>query len=273
MENYLVNPMNPFDTLKFAPRTERVWRDGKSGRFGKLAGHARKVAKIRTKKRKAASAKRFKSVIGIVKKEKHMNPLMLINKRRKAARKSVRKVKVFTLNKRRKAPRRSAKRAVALMNPRRKMRRSVRRFRRNPMLPKMLGKGLVGEAGKLVILSASMFAGYRLGTWAMDQVSAKVPMFNQPVVRALVHVVLGFGAYKLASRVKQIPAPMATAIGAAVMMPGIITAYNMVAAKTGLAAPAAAPQQVSYAPEETSAYVPEGTGAYIPPGIGYGEGY
>lgn len=256
MENYLVNPVNPMVTLRHPAFTQRSWRRGQDGRFGTLKGKVAKK-KIQTKKHKASKAKQPTSKAVVVYKEKNpMSPLMLLNKRRHKAGRHVRR----------------AKAKVLVINPRRRVSHKARRHAmmsyRNPL------PGFLKGPGNLVMLGVAIVAGTTIGPIIVEKLSAQLTVLQKPMVRIAAYVTLSTVAYMGLKRVKQIPPQVAQVLAAALLVPAVMEAKDMIMSKIG---GATAPTAVSYADSELSAYVPQQVGAYVPQGLSadgnYGSSY
>lgn len=253
MEHYLINPvsLNPLEKIRIPGHTETVFRRGSDGRFGPLrrgaatkrkkavrksakkVRHIVKVARRKAAKHSAASKVRRLHKSGILTslkklgkstKEKHMNPLMLINKRRK---KSARKAKRSHRRARKSVPQ-------FAMNPKRRSARRTRRTRRNPISFRK------GSAAMSVVMGAAYgFGGgivSAVGVSYVCKLLPQVPMLQTPLGKIGLRVLAAVGLYQL-HRVKVIGKQNATFIAIGALIPAIQDVSTMVGADRLLPAP------------------------------------
>jgi len=225
MENYLINPVNPLTTLRFPAHSQKAWRQGSSGRFGKLAGHvARRKAKKAAKKAKRFGISTKSKAKRKTRRNAMPSPLMLINRKRR------------TVSRKRKAAprRRVARRRKALApvaNPirrvRRYARRSHRRTRRNPMILRR------GSAAMSVALGAAYaFGGGAASTLGVNFATRMLPQFpilSTPLGKMALRLAIAAGLYQL-HRVKVIGQKNAAMLAIGASIPVIGDVAQMVGA-------------------------------------------
>ena len=219
------------------------------------------VKKIRLSKtalahKTALDVKRAQKFKGITKKKskkskatsKNRNPLMLIN-----------------------VP--SIRRKSVMKKSKKRRRKSVKKYRRNPMvkmITKREGKQMVG----LLMDGAVLLGGVTLATMSINKLTEQFPMLAKPSVRMGTLLALSTTAYIVGTRTKKLPAHYVNLIALGLLMPLVTDALGMI--RSGISFPALANDK-DYIPQGASAWVPErNMTAWVPnaDGLGsYGENH
>ena len=246
MEQYLVNPVNPMTTLHHKAWNQRSWRSKKNGKFGPLAGKAkRRVVAVR----KAAKGKGMP--LGLKRywaAKRKAHKVTKVRRTPRVSHKRISKAIVVT-------PRRNPM-PLMLLNARRKSHK-VRRFRRNPLMT-----GYAKDASTLLLASMSAVAGFTIGNIIMDKASAKITVLNQPMVKAATFVGLGVLTYVLLKKTKKVPQSVASMIAVGMMLPAATDLKDFIMSK--ISGVAAVPGTVAYAGQDMAAYVPGQMSAFVP---------